>query len=131
MSSTILKGDKFIEQEAKNILALNPTIEREEIEVLLNRVAYDKEVNTNYDFVYQESIVCDGTMSFIWDLRSGMFSNLLMSRLVLEEDLGKDNLNISYKIGDVSFDTEKNVETDKPFPMSKYTIKIPIKIVKY
>lgn len=130
MSNSIIEGDKFIEQESNNILALNPALEREEIEVLLNRVAYDKEVNTNYDFVYQESVVYDGTMSFIWDLRSEMFANLLMGRLVLEEDLGKDNLNISYKIGDVSFDTEKNTETNKPFPMSKYIIKIPIKIVK-
>ena len=75
-------------------------------------------------------MVCDGTMMFIWERQDQLFYNLLAGNVIREEDLGKDNLGIAYQIGDVSIEIENNVETDKPFPMSKYTIKIPTKVIK-
>ena len=119
----VIEGDTFIKEETKALKGLienfNP-----------NRVTYNPSVNYNFDFIHQDAVVCDGTMMFIRERQDQLFYNLLAGNVIREEDLGKDNLGIAYQIGDVSIEIENNVETDKPFPMSKYTIKIPTKVIK-
>ena len=130
-STEIIEGDVFIGQQTLNFLHHdNPQVDNDEVDDMLNRVTYNKEVNTNFDFIYQDAVVCDGTMMFIWNVQTKMFGNLLAGRIVLADDTDKDNSNITYQIGDVTIEIENNVETDKPFPMSKYTIKIPTKVIK-
>lgn len=119
----VIKGDVFIEEETKILKGLIENFNED-------RVTYNPSVNTNFDFIHQDSVVCDGTMMFIWERRDQLFYNLLAGNVIREEDLGKDNLDIAYQIGDVSIEIENNVETDKPFTMSKYTIKIPTKTIK-
>ena len=122
-STEVIKGDEFIEEETKILKGLIENFNED-------RVTYNPSVNTNFDFIHQDSVVCDGTMMFIWERQDQLFYNLLAGNVIREEDLGKDNLGIAYQIGDVSIEIENNVETDKPFPMSKYTIKIPTKVIK-
>lgn len=127
----IIEGDVFIAQQTLNFLHHdNPQVDNDEVDEMLNKVTYNKEVNTDFDFIYQDAVVCDGTMMFIWNVQTKMFGNLLAGRIVLADDIDKDNSNIAYQIGDVTIEIENNVETDKPFPMSKYTINIPTKVIK-
>ena len=122
-STEIIEGDVFIEEETKILKGLIENFNED-------RVTYNPSVNTNFDFIHQDSVVCDGTMMFIWERQDQLFYNLLAGRIVLADDTDKDNSNITYQIGDVTIEIENNVETDKPFPMSKYTIKIPTKVIK-
>lgn len=129
-TTEIIESDVFIAQETMNFLHhISPQVDREEIDTLLNRLSYSPSVNANYDFVYEDVVVCDGTVLFIWNKQSEMFRNLMLGKVIKKEDIEKDNSNIKYQIGDGTIEIENDVETDKSFPMSKYTFKIPVKIV--